>query len=429
MTTQFTADLAGFKQKVSFVKNGLGSNKTDLAASLIRFNLTGSKLVMFTADKEMFCRASLNVNRVGDGPDGTFAVIGQRLSNLLATVESETLSLQFDEEALQITAGFLTVNLTLYDGMALRQAEANLSAYYNENGVITEREFLEEALACARSCSTTSSIRPDVTHVELRGKKMLSSDGRKILMYDYSGFDANLKLKVPAGLLASAIGAVRLITHEKVLVQEESSYYVIKGGLNEFALGIRKVEREFPAVETQMGKSLTPSDEISVDKHVLESALKGVALGLDNDEVRVMIEADGSGKEAYVEISAKNGLGRRSYERASCGRNGKAPTSFPVSYKHVTDTLSVFKGDSVVDLVICAPMNMLLVKDVTNKRSVTTIIPFRTDSQIEKEKQEAAAAEEARKKDKAESGGAPADDNDAAAGAVDLQETEDVELT
>lgn len=400
-TVKFTADLAGLKRAVNFVRNGLGSSKTDLPVMLVRCNVTGGKLTMFAANKEMFARTELRITREDDEEpaDGSFAVLGAKLVNLINATETERVSFDADPENLKVNAGFLTVNLVLYDGASLKQAENAVSEHLMKDGEIVDRSSFEEALSCAKACTTINSIRPDVTHVELRKGKVLSSDGRKIMIYTpQSEAFGKAAFKCPAGTLNSLVSAIKNVEAEKVQVTTGGTYYYVRTGLNEFSLGVRKTERDFPDVEAQLTHNLKPEDEISVDKNVLTNMLNGVSLGLDTDEVKVQIDADGTKPEGYLEISAKNSLGRRSFERTSCGRTGTVPTSFPVSYRHLLDTLSVFKGDSVVDFLVVKARNLLIVHDKTPQRVVTTVIPFRTDAQVEQEKKEAAAAEEARKK-------------------------------
>jgi len=113
-----------------------------------------------------------------------------------------------------------------------------------------------------------------------------------------------------------------------------------------------------------------------------------VSLGLPSDEVKVTIEVGGKKQEQYMEVSARNSLGRRSHERASCGRKAAELLSFPLSFKHLLDTLGVFKGDSVVDMMVMEQKSLLMVRDTTEAREVLTVIPFRTDRQIEDEKAE-----------------------------------------
>lgn len=418
------------KQYVNFVKHGLGNSKTDLPVMLIRMDLKGSTLTLFTANKEMFCRSEFKVNRPDEGAkDGSFCVMGGKLVDLINAAESERVNIKADVENLEITAGFLVVNLVLYDGASLKQVENSVADHLTMEGEPMERAFFEEALCCARSCTTLNSIRPDVTHVELRKKRMLSSDGRKIMIYSHDKFDEKINFKCSATALNSVIMAVKTMTPETVSISEGASYYFVRGGLNNFSFGIRKIERVFPAVEGQIESAPAPTDEISVDKNIFEAILRGVSIGIDSDEVKIQVEASGEGTDAYLEVSAKNSLDRRSYERTSAGRTGKKPVVFPVSYKHLLDTLAVFKGDSVVDMLVMDKQNLLMVMDVTPHREVTTIIPFRTDEQIEREKREAAEAEALKKK--AQEGEALSDDPeenaDIAASAVE-SEAEDIDL-
>jgi hypothetical protein len=428
---RFTVDMAELRRKVNFVRNGLGASKTDLPVLLFRIDVTGNKATIFAANKEMFCRTEVKV--ANDAEDGSFSVLGNKIEKLISQVEAEQVSFQADSENLQLNAGFLTVNFELYDGSVLKTVEQGLQDHLNLEGLALDRSSLEEGLACAKSCTTTNSIRPDVTHVELRKGRILSSDGRKIMIYSHDGFPEEMAFKAPASALSSLISAIKNIDAENVQIIEGNSYYYVKANRNEYTLGIRKIERIFPAVEGQVAKAANPTDEISVDKHVLEAMLRGVALGLPSDEVKVNLEAKGTGAEAYVEVSATNSLGRRSHERASCGRKSTTTVTFPLSFKHLLDTLAVFKGDSVVDMMVMEKMNLLMVRDTTDAREVMTIIPFRTDKQVEQERAEAAAAAEARKKQEEEAaakgeGQQEQDDTgDLTESAVE-RELEDVEL-
>jgi hypothetical protein len=397
-TVSLTVDLATLRKKVNFVRNGLGASKSDLQMQLIRCDVTGHKLTMFAANKEMLCRCETKIDREEAAPDGSFSVLGHKLATLVSTAEAERVTLEADQENLKVTAGFLTVNLTLYDGASLRSVEQGCAEHLRTEGRAIARDALEEALSCGKSCTTTNSIRPDVNHVELRGGKLLASDGRKIMIYANDTFDEEINLKVPAGTLNSVISALKNIEAEKVNLHEGPSYYFIKGNLSEYSTGIRKTERNFPDVEGMVTRGTQePDDEIAVDKHVLTAALAGVALGLESEEVKVTFDLDGAGTSSVLEVSAQNNLGRRSFERTSCGRTGTRPLSFPVSYKHMLDTLSVFKGDSVVDIGVNQKLSLLTVKDSNAVRQVLTMIPFRTDGQIQAEKADKAAEEEARK--------------------------------
>lgn len=416
---KFSATMAEFRKKINFVRNGLGASKTDLPVTLMRFEIAGNKATIFAASKEMFCRTEMKIVRPDDDQGGAFTVLGLKIERLISQVEAEQISFSADGENVEIQVGFLTVNFELYDGAVLRTVEQGVQAHLQMDGLLIDRAALEEALNCARTCTTTNSIRPDVTHVELRKGRMLSSDGRKIMIYTHDGFPKDANLKCPAATIGGLTTAVKNIEAEKVQLIEGDAYYFLKANLNEYSLGIRKVERSFIAVEEQILAIGSPVDEVSMDKHVLEAILKGVALGLPTDEVKVTFEVGGTGKESYVEVAASNSLGRRSYERCSgAGRKGTDKITFPLSFKHVLDTLSVFKGDSVVDMMIHQKVNLLMVRDTTEVREVLTVIPFRTDAAVDMERKEAEAAAEARKKAQKEDGGEAAEGSETAAAAV-----------
>lgn len=394
----FNVEMSELRRKINFVRNGLGSSRTDLPVMLMRFDVAGNKVTLFAASKEMFCRCEMKIAREEDAADGAFTVLGGKMEKLISQVEVEQVSFKADAENLETQAGFLTVNFELFDGASLNTVEQGVQDHLKEEGLVVDRLAFEEGLACAKTCTVQNSIRPDVTHVELREGRMLSSDGRKIMIYSHDGFPKEVSLKCPATNINSLLTAVKNIDSESTQIIEGPSYFYVKANLNEYSLGVRKVERSFPAVEGQIVTQEPATDEVSIDKNVLEAMLRGVSLGLPTDEVKVTLEAGGKDQEAYLEASAVNSLGRRSHERASCGRQSEAKLQFPVSFKHLLDTLSVFKGDSVVDMMAYDKLNLLMVRDTTDLREVVTVIPFRTDAQIDKERREAEQLAEARKK-------------------------------
>jgi hypothetical protein len=405
----FAVEMADLRNHINYVRNGLGTSKTDLGVLLIKFELNGTKATLFTAGKEMFCRTEMKVTRSEGAKDGSFSVMGAKMERLISQVQAEQVTMLADAEGLEVHAGYLTVNFELYDGAVLKTVENGVQEHLTMEGAVCPQVALEEGLACAKSCTTTTSVRPEVTHAELRDGRVLSSDGRKIMVYNHSGFPKAMTLKVPAGILTDVVGALKNMKAEAVQVISAAGYYYVKGDGNRYTLGIRKVERTFPAIEGRLQAQTTAADEVSIDKHVFENMLRGVALGLSAEDVRVGVEVGGTGQEAYVEISGTNQMGRRSFERASAGRKSTDRLNFPVSFRHLLDTLAVFKGDSVVDMMVQPSLNLLMVRDTTATREVLTLIPFRTDKVIEEEKKAQIEAEKAKTAaDAAEQAVAPA---------------------
>lgn len=399
MSLSFVVEMDVLKQHINFVRSGLGSTKTDLSALLFRFEVKGNRVTIFAADKEMFCRTEMTVRREEAGEsDGVFAVLGSKMEDLVSQVAAEKVEFLADQENLEVQAGFLTVNFETFDSTPLRTVEVGVEEHLTIPNQSVLRELLTEALACAKACSTTDSLRPDVNHSELRNGRLLASDGRKIMIFTPEGFEKGVLLKVPNSSLSSVVTSLKNIDTESVTIAEGKAYYYIKSaGNNRFSLGVRKVERSFPAVEGQILGINESDDEISVDKNVLVQMCKGVSLGLSGDEVRVELSMRGAGREAVLEIEGVNKLGRRSHESSSCGRRAEETITIPISFKHILDTLGVFKGDSVVDMVVVQKRNVLLVRDRTNAREVLTVIPFRTSKQIEEEKKEVENKEKASK--------------------------------
>lgn len=405
---EFQVEMGELRKAVNFVRNGLGNSKTDLGVMLFRLAVEGQKATLFASDKEIFVRGGFPVKNPVSQADGSFAVMGAKLEKLISQVDVELVKFSYDLENIEVTAGFLTVNFETYDDTNLKAIEMALvadAASKVKESLAVPRAALEEGLVCAKSCTTSNSIRPEVTHAEIRSGRLLSSDGRKIMMLSHDSFPKELKFKVPSVVLNSAIGAVKNADTEAVLIGEGKSYYYIQS-TDKFLIGVRKIERTFPDVEKMISLTEAPTDEISVDKLVLESMVKGVSLGLQTDDVKVNVDVAGEGGEAYLEISAMNALGRRSHEKASCGRKIEkaGPISFPISFKHLLDTLSVFKGDSVVDMLILQKRSILMVRDTTDDREVMTVIPFRTQAAIETEKKEADAIKAAKEAEATKAG-------------------------
>jgi hypothetical protein len=399
----FTVEMADLKTHINFVRNGLGNSKTDLPVMLLRFEVTGSKAVIFASEKEMFTRTEMKVMRPDVPVDGAFAVLGSKLEKLIAQVAAEKVEFTAGAENLECKAGFLTVNFELFDGAPVKTMEQGVLEHLTLSGLTLPKAGLLEALTTAKSCSTENSIRPEVNHVELRTGKVLSSDGRKIMVYDHSGFNQQVTFKLPATTLSAVIDALKYVTGEHIEVVEGKSYFYFKSNNNQFTMGVRKVERSFPAIENVIADTKDTTDTISVDKNVLELMIRGVSLGLPSDEVKLIMEVNGKGnKDAFLEVSAVNSVGRRSHEKSSCGRTAETKVTIPISFKHLLDTLGVFKGDSIVDMSVSQKRSVLLVNDKTEERKVTTAIPFRTDQQVEQERKERDAQAEARKKQEKE---------------------------
>lgn len=415
--TSIIVDAAEFKRHVQIVRHGTGASKSDLQVQLIRASVVGNRMTLFAADKEKFIRSSLTVTNESEEPI-SFALMANKLVDLTGQVESERITLTVTEDSLEVSAGFLTVSLVLFDGASLKQVEDGTAESLKLEGIAIDRAHLIEGLESAKSCIAVNSLRPETGHAELRGGRLLSSDGRKILIFSHDSFDEKVSLKVPAGILNQVTSSMKNMTNEKVKIAEGESYQYIIAGMNQHCIGLRKTERSFPAIEGQIASSEGAQDEVSIDQSVLSTMIKGVAIGIDTDDVRVTVIVDGESQSASLQVVALNSLGKKSHERAICGRMGEGEIKVPVSFKHLLDTLVVFKGDSVVDIYIMDQKKLLMIKDRTDTREVTTLIPFRTDEAIEAEKVEADKLKEARKQ---------TEDPVAVADAVEA-ETADVDL-
>jgi len=255
------------------------------------------------------------------------------------------------------------------------------------DGLGVGKGILEEAVSSGKSCITPKAIRPEVTHAELRNGLFLSSDGRKMLIYSHDGMPKGISTKIPALVIGSVLAGIKAMNADAVQILEGQNYYFLRGG-NNFAIGWRKIERDFPQVEDKVRVNTEAGEKIVIDRLMLESMIKGVVIGLPSDEVKISISITGNKKSAKMEVSGLNSLNKKSFEVAPCGREKDNDINFPVSFKHFLDTLAVFKGDSVVDLIVLIDQNMVQVRDINQEREVLTAIPFRTKDQVEKEEKE-----------------------------------------
>jgi len=391
---KFTMDMKVLKEAVTCARFALGTTGGDLSSQLFRLAVAEDVLSIFAANQEMFVRVESKVSLGEGSEDGSWAVLGEKLVKLVAQVESERVGIAVEGENMMCRTGFLTVYFDTYDDDSLESIETGaLGAEWGDE-LWTDRGVLAEALEVAKSNTTTAALRPEVNHAELRDGRMLSSDGRKIMVFTYDGFDAKMGLKVPAGILTNVSRALKNANDEKVSISEGASFYLIATKKRGKIFGVRKTEREFPAVEGQISEASDPDDEVVVDKNVLEGMLRGVALGLPSDEVKVSISLQGEGKDAILQVSSKNSTGKKSHEQTTVGRKSKDDVEFPVSFRHLLETLGVFKGDSVVDAFVYLDLNLLMIRDHTEQREVLTVIPFRTQEQVEEEEKERQAEEE-----------------------------------
>lgn len=393
-TIKFSVDLEELKKKIGFIKHGLGaSSSSDMQIKLIKFDIQGKKAILFAANKEVFTRAEMKIYRPDDDDaNGSFAVLGQKMEQLCGHAQSEQIHFEAEEEELRIKTGFLNLNFQTFGADLLRQIEHGVSEHTAKEGLVADRTGLEEGLIYAKTCTSTTTLKPENGHVEVRGGRMMASDDRKIMVYTHAGFPEEMLLKVPTSALDRFAGAVRAIDADQVQIIEGSSYFFVKANRAEYALGVRKVERAFSDIEALLSVCNAPVDRFSLDSKALAKVVNGVALALEREDVQVIMEVAGETPEAYMEISGYNKIGKRSYERTVLGaRVTTESLSFPVSFKHLLETAAGFKGDSVIDMEAVRPggYDMILVRDSTAAREVVTLIPVRTKKFLEQEQKEA----------------------------------------
>lgn len=392
---KFTVDTDDLKKHVGFIKAGLGNSRTDLSVMLMKFNISPNQATIFAQNKEIMARSIMPIETEEDQALISFSLLGAKLDKLANHVGSEKVYFSVDDTTVEITSGFLKVSMEVYDGAMLKNIERAAFDDIDKEGEAFPREFLAEALTCAKSCSTSDSMKPEVNHVEFRAGRCLSSDGRKAMIYTHKDFNEEVELKVPTSCLNNVLNGVKGMSDvEHVQVLANSGYFLLKGGTRH-VLAVRKIERVFPEIENQIANTSSPEEEVAIDRTVLESMIRGVSLGLSSEDVRITVTVKGDDKNSQLLITAVNSSQRTSTEYADCGREGSEEIDFPISFKHLLDTLGVFKGDSIVDLMIFSSRNILIVKDVTEAREVFHVLPFRTEAAIAQEEEERKEKEKA----------------------------------
>jgi hypothetical protein len=353
--------LEELRKRVGFVKHATGSSKTDLATLLVRFSLEEKKLTLACENKELVAQVIMPVDWVPEEgePAVAFGILAGKLDNFTNIAAAEKIAISWDSESSELKAGFLTVSLEHYDSLGIRNAVNAVASQINGEGEPIDRALLEEALSTAKLCTTTSSVRPDVNHVEMRQGALLASDGRKIMIYRHPGFPENAELKVPAGVLTDTTSAVKNMTAETLALTETPSHYVLLG---------------------------------------------------DNGRQMLAIRA---GQNAQLEISTTNALGRRSHEHTQCGRVTNGEISWPVSFKHLIDCTQALKNaDDVITMQVMQDRSFLIFAEDSKERTIRTFVPFRTDQAIEQERAEAAKLAKDKPKEAVATEGAPTRDTD-----------------
>jgi len=386
-------ELPELKRLVAFAKNGGGLSKIEGQENLILFRVKGFRITVFSANKDgvFWAAGTIVSSNFERGDEKIFTMNSDLLHRALGTQDTKLamMTLEEDGESLLLKIASLELYLELKDGSNLRMLEEIVEKGKEKEGLVLTRDVLIEAMTYARSCTATEGLRPETWQVELRRKLFLSSDGRKIMIYSRSDLPEELSFRIPSSNLSPFIGALKAGgPGGNIQVVAEGAYYYFTSGTKDQLIAVRRNENQFPEVELQLGNEKDYQDHLTIDTNVFGAMTKGVSLGLPPDEVKITLEITGDNNSAELEVQAVNSLKRVSKERTMIGRTAKKPLSFPISYRHVLDTLQLFKGDSVVDIMVHDKKNYIVIMDKTELRVVRTIIPFRTKVAQEKEEED-----------------------------------------
>lgn len=389
MAQKFTVEAKTLKDAVLFTKAALAGSSKSLEDKVLRVDVTPINVALTASDGNLIAAASADA-KVEGGGGFAFAVIGARLSALVAQAQAVEYVFEVDDENVQITANAgsdgrsdLVVNFERYDsdllGAALRAQEALSGQEFGPAELEIPRARLVEALAVAESSTTKSPGTPAFGHVELRDGRFLAADGRKFSSVRSDHFHSAAKLKIPVPILGRLATALKALNVEKLHPFEGTDhFYLLAQGRT---LAIRKTDMIFPAVEKVLDKRDQAADVIQVGRGALIAALQDVGLGLPSGEVGIGVKLPGHVQGGWnqdpLEITAKNTLGRVSRKQIPVARTVDAEIEFSLSIDILLSTLQEMKGDEVQAHILVSAESVLIV-DKDAEREIAVFLPFRT---------------------------------------------------
>jgi hypothetical protein len=386
---EFSVDSDVFKSHIDFVKSGLGVSDTNIANLLVLMRLEGTTLHFFTSNNDMFCITSTEVSLKGSCEGvKNFSILGSKLTSLVQVTDTESITFTVEEGVVGIKVGLFQISLIQLDSKVISSLLDMYIRYEDCSDYFeVDSSILRESVLCASSCTTVKSVRSELMHVQLRRGKVISTDGRRVMIYDApNAFPKDKGFKIPSSCITQSVICMKHIPSSIIKVSEESSHFVFSGNNVGFIFGVRKVDSDIPDIENQVcNVEVSPEDEISIDAASLDNAVKSTSIGIDTDSEVIRFEVHGEDRKAYIEISALNSLQKRSYKKASVSRGGSKSISFPISYKHLLETLKTSTKGGIIDIEVRTPGNYLVVKDETDVRIVYTLIPFRTSNELQEE--------------------------------------------
>lgn len=201
-----SVDMQILKRAVSEIKPAMGQAKNDLTVLLTFFEVKDNRVHLFVTDKEMF--ACTHFEALTSEGEGNFSMLSAKLLKLVSEVDIETLSFDVDVENICVEAGYLTVNFDNFDSKMMNLRDQLLSDCTTQSEDVERLAFLN-ALMCNKTCIPQNDLRPDMGHVEIRGGRILSSDGSKVMVTECESlFSDTFSLKIPS---TSVVGVVEVL--------------------------------------------------------------------------------------------------------------------------------------------------------------------------------------------------------------------------
>lgn len=381
MSLKFTAEAGPLRDLVDFVKSGLGTGK-DLARQVVRFDLEGTQLGLVAADGDIYAWGGTVVDAPA-GQAGSFAVMGRRLIGLVTQLSPDRFEFEVDDENVRVSAGTAVVNFERYAPDLLEHTAA---AQNEIRGIAPRppadeipRSVLAEALSIAATAAARSTGKIELSHVELRERRLLASDGRRICVVESGHFPEDGVLKIPVSAIDRTAAALKALDKGAGATPYEGAGFYYLAATNR-VLAFRKTANEFPQVEKQLAADYGV-DALVVNRDALQAAMRDVELGLASDRAEIGFKTEGAGGA----LTAQNSLGRESripFEIAGREGDNGGPIEFPISLDHLRSAVGSMSAEAV-RLEAIPAHKMVRLTDSGDARTVIAMLPFRkaTDGQ------------------------------------------------
>jgi DNA polymerase-3 subunit beta len=284
--------------------------------------------ILLTADKSKLSIASTNLEisiSIGVGAkieeEGEISIPSKVLTELVANLPSETITLESEKEQMKVSASSFTSNVLGMNSSDFPKIPNTIS---KEKALSLPKKDFAEGLSQVLFAASSDETRPVLTGVLLVwGKNELSlvaTDGFRLSQKKIKLPNPNSEAKIilPKLILAE-VSRMAGEESEELLFSLHDKEKQVLFGISEMVLTSRLIEGEYPDFEKIIPKN--PTLNVSVDKEDLLRAVKlasifareaanVVKLKIMKESVKILAESGQSGsQETKVEARIEGGTG------------------------------------------------------------------------------------------------------------------------